>query len=214
VFLVLLVRQTGANFLLRGYNNLQSLVFFYDFLKIKNMNNIDFNDYYLVNPAYKFRSDIKRIVLTNNNSMYVNIYDRIRKNFTSSFSTIMHPYMAYLFSFFDGTGNLNETVKKISQILDKSEEDVRNTFLPFINNEKSLLFPLSDKYYAAIPDNFIVKKGNFDNRDLLKSIDIETMLTDVDLESVRYYIVVPYNSINHFIFNEISSKKFGSFPQF
>ena len=142
----------------------------------------------MINPAYKFRNDIKRVVLTNNNSLHINIYDQVRKDFSSSFSTIMHPLVAYLFSFFDGSMTLNDTFKKISSITGKSEEAVKNSFISFINNSESLVYPMSDKFNAPIPINFIIQKGEHKSRELLKNIDIEEILKDVDLERQRYYV--------------------------
>lgn len=153
------------------------------------MKNINLNEKYVINPAYKFRSDIKRIVLTNNNSLYVNNYDHVIDNITQSFSTIIHPLVAYLFSFFDGTMALKDTIKKLSEILETPEEKVLETFNIYIYNEEKVIYRLSEKHLAPIPKNFIIHKGQLKNRDLLKNIDIYEMLdNNIDLETTRYYI--------------------------
>jgi len=43
------------------------------------------------------------------------------------------------------------------------------------------------KLPPVIPINFIIKKGENKSRELLKNIDIEDILKDVDLERKRYY---------------------------
>ena len=153
------------------------------------MQNIDLNENYIINPAYKFRSDIKRIVLTNNNSLYVNNYDRINDEYTLSFSTIVHPLVAYLFSFFDGSKTLKDTIKSLSEALEVAEDKVLETFKMYVYNDEKIFYRMSDKHIAPIPKNFIIKKGNLEKRNLLENIDIEKMLDgDIDLTTMRYYI--------------------------
>jgi len=150
---------------------------------------VDLNEKYIINPAYKFRSDIKRVVVTNNNSLYVNNYDHNDDNFTKNFSTILHPLVAYLFSFFDGKSSLKDTIQMLSDTLDISEDKVLETFIMYIENEDKIIYRMSEKYIALIPKNFIIKKGKLKERNLLEGINIDEILNiGVDMDTIRYYI--------------------------
>jgi radical SAM protein with 4Fe4S-binding SPASM domain len=152
------------------------------------MKEINIKNYYIVNPAYKFRNDIKRVVVTNNNSLYVNIYDRMVDSYDIGFSTIMSPLVAQLFSSFNGEKNLENIILNLSSLLKISKDEVLHVFSQFINNSEQMVYPLSTKIYAPIPKNFIIEKQNLPTRDLLESIDVENMLLDEDLTTLRYYI--------------------------
>jgi len=153
------------------------------------MRKIDLNEKYIINPVYKFRSDIKRVVLSNNNSLYVNNYDHLQEEFSKSFVSIIHPLVAYLFSFFDGKTILKDTLKKLSKVLDMEEDKVLETFKIYIYNEDKVLYKISDKLCVPIPKNFIIKKGNLSERNVLENIDIDEMMkNELDLATLRYYI--------------------------
>ncbi len=154
------------------------------------MNNIDLDKYYIINPGYKFKDDIKRIVLTNSNSLYFNDYYHIDDpNLSLSFSTIMHPIVAYMFAFFNGEMNLRDTITELSLAIDKPYDDVLSTFSLFIHNSEQQLYTLSKNLVAPIPKNFIIEKQDLPIRDLLGNIDIQKMLSaELDLNTFRNYV--------------------------
>lgn len=153
------------------------------------MKNIDINNHYMINPAYKFRSDIKRVVLTNNNSLYCNNYDHLCDDHTTNFAMIMHPMVAKLFSFFDGTRTFKDIASELSETLSLPVQEVIETFSQYIYNPEKVNYRLSDKYYAPIPKNFIIEKNDLPARKLLSDADIDKIISEgVDIDTMRYYI--------------------------
>ena len=153
------------------------------------MKNIDINKHYVINPAYKFRSDIKRVVLTNNNSLYCNNYDHLCDDFTTNYAMIMHPMVAKLFSSFDGSRSFKDIAVELSEILAVPVPEVIETFSQYINNPEKVNYRLSDKHYAPIPKNFLIEKNNCPTRKLLSNADINKIISEgIDVETMRYYI--------------------------
>jgi radical SAM protein with 4Fe4S-binding SPASM domain len=155
------------------------------------MNNINLDKYYIINPVYKFKDDIKRIILTNNNTLYVNdYYYTDNPDLSSKFSAVMHPLVAYMFAFFNGEMNLRDTITELSSAINKPFDDVLSTFSSFIHNSEQQLYTLSQNTVTPIPKNFIIEKQDLPTRDLLVNIDINKMLSDseLDLSTFRNYV--------------------------
>jgi len=156
------------------------------------MDNIAFSDTYIVNPVYKFKNDLKRIMLINNDSYFCNTVElELEGKNTTNFGWRIHPIVAYYFSFFNGELNLDDTLKKISQETELHYDEVKNTIIPFIENNEIMIFPLEigDINIHSIPKRFLIKKQeNLPNRDLLKNIDLESIIKDYDGKTARNYI--------------------------
>lgn len=153
------------------------------------MKNIDLNNYYQINPAYKFRSDIRRIVLTNSNSLFCDTYEHLWVNYSQNFSIIMHPVVALVFSKFDGRKTLADTIMDIADLVDDTFDNVLGTFKTYIYNDEEILYKLSEDYFAQIPKNFIIEKSDNSARDVLQGIDIQHILNNgIDLTTKRFYI--------------------------
>ena len=155
------------------------------------MDNINLDKHYIINPAYKFKDDIKRIILTNNNTSYVNNSYFIEDDtLSSNFSSIMHPLVTYMFAFFNGEMSLKDTIMELSYAIDKPYNDVLHTFSLYIQNSEQQQYFLSKNIVTSIPKNFIIEKKNLPTRDLLDNIDISKMLSgsELDLGTIRNYI--------------------------
>jgi len=85
------------------------------------------NKFYIINPIYKISGDVKRCIVTNNNSIFLD--EKWGKN-ARSFTWKLHPYLAYIFSHFDGNNTLNEIVSKISKQFDVDENYLLDVFFP------------------------------------------------------------------------------------
>jgi len=150
---------------------------------------IELNEKYIINPVYRFRSDIKRVILSNNKSMFFDNFDRSKdRSYSDSFLSILHPYVAYLFAFFNGELTLKDSISEISNIMGKPFESVLDVFSQYIENEEQKQYKMTPNRFAPIPINFIIKKGNGKTRNLLEGIDIEGMAKNIDLETVRFNI--------------------------
>lgn len=146
---------------------------------------------YMVNPAYKFRSDIKRVVLTNSDSLIYSDMEFYDDNGgkVSFFKTIVHPLIAYLFTFFDGSKNFRNVIEEISAIVEQPYEMVKQSFIPFIENQEEFYYLINDNLYAPIPNRFLIlKTSDIPTRDLINKIDFESMMNNLDLSTMRYYI--------------------------
>ena len=159
------------------------------------MNDINLDKYYIINPAYKFKDDTKRVILTNNNTLYVDNYNRLETGFSAGFSTIVHPLVAYMFAFFNGEMNLRDTITELSSVINKPFDDVLRTFSLFIYNSEKQMYRLPKNLVAPIPINFIIEKQDLPIRDLLGNIDINKMLLDPELN---------LNTFRNYVPNEIS----------
>ena len=77
----------------------------------KVMQKLDVYQRYVVNPAYKFKEDYNNVIITNNNSARYNA-NLYRKDITHSFAWRIHPDLAVLFGFFDGSKTLDEVATR------------------------------------------------------------------------------------------------------
>ena len=154
------------------------------------MNDINLSDIFIVNPAYKFRDDKKRIILTNNDSKYCNINSIINEGKDeSNFAVFIHPIVAYYFSFFSGKTNLDDTIKIISEKTELEYNDIKNTIIHFIENEENVFFPFEGLHIHSIPKRFLIKKQSYmPTRDILKNIDLQRISQDYDYTSIRHFI--------------------------
>ena len=65
---------------------------------------IDLNKKYIFNENYKLRSDINRVIITNNDSgISKSIESYSKKNeYLSGFSWFIHPHIAFFLNYFNG----------------------------------------------------------------------------------------------------------------
>ena len=146
---------------------------------------------YIVNPAYKLRSDLKRVIITNNNSLlygFDELYGK-KTNVQSSFSWILHPDLAYIFSEFDGSKTLREIINDLSKEFDLPEEDMLNTIANFIDNEETVMIPVPDSYAFYVPQNFLIRKEDGMKPKLLSKDEIAKIANEeLDFHSYRHHI--------------------------
>ena len=152
--------------------------------------NINIDDIYIVNPKYKLRSDVKRVRIGNNNSSYYHVNDVYNNDIMNSFSWIIHPHLAYLFSEFTGEHTLKQICKNLSDALDLPENELLESFLPLIYNSETVFVPaMNTPQVFPFPKNFLVKKEMDIKSNVLKREMIEEILTqDLDFTGLRAYI--------------------------
>lgn len=151
------------------------------------MNAISDTTKLVINPAYKFRSDIRRVVITNNDSLYCDALDE-RGGYTTSFCIIIHPYIARMFSVFNGTNTYKEAIGQLSLMTGLAADEVKSIISPYINNSDKVTYKLSDEAFAVIPKSFIVENKNGIVRDMLQGIDVDQIATNLDIKTYRYYV--------------------------
>ena len=151
---------------------------------------INIDDIYVVNPKYRLRSDLKRVKIGNNKSLYYHDNDRYDDDVTDSFSWTIPPYLAYFFSEFTGKYTLREICKNLSDELELSEQEVLESFLPLIYNSEKVIVPVLNISMAfPFPKNFLVKKEmDIHSNVLSKEAIAEILAQDLDLTGLRSYI--------------------------
>jgi len=140
---------------------------------------------YCLNKGYKFKNDIRRILLINNFSRLCTEKESSTP-FQRSLSSIIHPYIAFFFSFFDGHQSLNDTLASISEEFEIPKNEVERIIFPLINNEEPIKFTLSEGVSAVLPINFL-EEGRRE-RDLIGSIDLDEIIENIDIVTVRNYL--------------------------
>jgi radical SAM protein with 4Fe4S-binding SPASM domain len=124
--------------------------------------------------------------------LYYNVFKK-SDSAREGFSWKLHPLAAYLFSFFDGSRNLQETIDLIAAETDMDIESITKAITPFIENSESMFFPLfnDDKVAGAmvLPQNLLIqKKDDHKIRNLLKGINVEEILENLDFSLMRFKI--------------------------
>jgi len=76
---------------------------------------MDKNSKYIINPVYKFRNDIHRVIITNQKNYFLEDYEE--GSFAEGFSSMIHPYVAFIFSFFDGSNTVLDVYNKLKDSL-------------------------------------------------------------------------------------------------
>lgn len=151
------------------------------------MNTISDDIKLVINPAYKFRSDIRRVVITNNDSLYCDALDE-RGDYTTSFCIIIHPYIARMFAVFNGTTSYKDAIEQLSQMTGLGIDEVKDVIAPYINNSDKVTYKLSDEAFAVIPKSFIIENKTGIVRDMLQGIDVDEIATNLDIKTYRYYV--------------------------
>ena len=149
---------------------------------------MNFNDIYIINPAYKFRSDKKRCIVTNNNSLFMPNKWEQPDNVNNAISWIVHPYIAYIFNFFDGTETLGKTLKKLSDITGMEQDELQKAIFPFIENEEQMVIPIKKFGCYSLPKNFLIKKTDKMPARKPFMFDLNEMMNNLDMVSFRQYI--------------------------
>jgi radical SAM protein with 4Fe4S-binding SPASM domain len=195
------------------------------------MNNIDFNKKYYIHPAYIIKPDKTRAITSNSKGYETIPYPKDDVN--TSFSWIMHPIYALMFSFFDGSKTLSETIESISSETGMDTEKVKGMVVPYINNpesqiirymktgeDKDSLFPCNSfpipKFFIVEcsgksrtdlypKESFYIKKDlwNFDTYRLSSPTGITLMLNNTCVTNCTYC----YANKKHKVANPLSTKK-------
>jgi radical SAM protein with 4Fe4S-binding SPASM domain len=154
------------------------------------MEKINWDDIYVVNPNYKIRSDKKRCVVTNNNSMLMKSKWASQIEIETDISWIIHPYLAYIFSFFNNQITLREIFEKLSQLLGIEVSQIADSILPVINNNETKIVSFQNLKSSGIPKNFIIKNNPDEEyfSNVLSTQSVLEILKDVDIDSNRLYI--------------------------
>ena len=151
----------------------------------KIMQKLDVHQKYMVNPAYKFKEDYNNVIITNNNSARY-IVDYCRKDITYSFAWRVHPDLAFMFGFFDGSKTLDEVATRFSLVEKIDKDFFVNLVSPCINNSEEVMIPTSDGSWALIPKNFLIPNTMGVARDyLLEKIDLPFIRKFYSLSEVR-----------------------------
>ena len=155
------------------------------------MNDFQLDKTYVMNLAYKFRPDVDRIILTNEDSGVFNSFDpESIKNSLTGFTWVLHPLLVYIFSHFDGESNLQEIIEELSNVSGISEDMLIDGIKKFIYNSDTFHFDIPLKNSTdnsifnqgfALPKNFLIEKpDNYKYRDLLKGIDFMKISKHID----------------------------------
>lgn len=150
-------------------------------------NQIDFTDTYIVNPVYDIRSDIRRAIITNSRG----VSNALIKDdtITTGFSWIWNPIIAIFFSYFDGTSNLNATIKALAEDFKIEEFEIKRFISDIILTQEKDIVPWDRlSIRIPVPKRFLIKKElHHSNR----SFDTNSFIIkkeDWDLSSARLYI--------------------------
>lgn len=104
------------------------------------------NEIFVLNPDYIIKDDIKRFCLYN--KLYINSY-------SSRTKTFIHPVHALIFSFFTSRRSLKQNIALISNVLGRTEENVKKIIYPFIENVKEIKLTLEGQN-IRIPRNILI----------------------------------------------------------
>ncbi len=147
---------------------------------------MDKNSKYIINPVYKFRNDIHRVIITNQKNYFLEDYEE--GSFAEGFSSMIHPYVAFIFSFFDGSNTVLDVYNKLKDSLLIPSDEFCATISNFIENKETQVFKAGDST-NSIPRNFLVESRPNEIRDDLRiSFDMDEMLQGLDLHTIRNYI--------------------------
>jgi radical SAM protein with 4Fe4S-binding SPASM domain len=107
---------------------------------------------------------------------------------TTNISWVTHPYIAYIFSFFDGTASLDEILINLADISGMDKNELQQTIFPFIENKEMMTFPTNKLGCYSLPKNFLIKKTNEISVRKPFIFDLQAMIKDFDMKSFRQYI--------------------------
>lgn len=149
------------------------------------MQKIDVNQKYVVNPAYKFKEDYLNVIITNNNPARYRA-DPYRKDITHSFAWRIHPELAFLFAFFDGSKTLDEVATRFYLVENIDKEVFVSSLAPCICNPEEVMIPAQEHHWVSIPKNFLIPNTTGEVRDyMLEKVDIPFIRHCFDLSEVR-----------------------------
>lgn len=150
---------------------------------------IDLNKKYIFNNAYKIRSDVDRIVITNNDSIFVDssIKGKSGDKIMVNFSWFMNPYIALLLSYFQGDKTLGEIVNELSEDINLPNEEIMLSISKLIENEESIIYSFGMNKELPIPKNVLVENNDGSERlNILNDINIEQMYNSQNFNQVRF----------------------------
>lgn len=146
---------------------------------------MDIHQVYVVNPAYKFKSDWNNVVLTNNNPARYSAA-RQRNDITEGFVWRIHPNLAVLFDSFKGIYTLEEVAEIFCGQYAMDKTQFIDTVKPCICNEEPIMIPADDGQWCPIPKNFLIPNtAGFTREYMLVDIDIPFARQHFDLSEVR-----------------------------
>lgn len=149
--------------------------------------NINCGDIYMINPKYTIRSDKKRALITNAKGVSsVSIRDN---SISTGFAWILHPLLAVMLSYFDGTTNLKKTLKAVAEDFHLEESEVMELVEEILNmKDKGVITFKRWSMNFSVPKNFLIKKREEDES---HHFDVKSYVVDKkdwDLVSKRLYI--------------------------
>lgn len=149
------------------------------------MQNLNTNQKYVVNPAYKFKGDYLNVIITNNNPARYEL-EKNDDEITTTFAWRTHPDLAYLLSFFDGARTVDEVVEAFSAQMKTDSQTIIRAVTPCICNKEPVQIPVRQQYWVPVPKNFLIPNTNgIVRNDLLEKVDIPFIRQHFDLSEVR-----------------------------
>lgn len=144
---------------------------------------------YIFNQNYKLRSDLKRIVITNNDSDLTKSIDSYyrKSEYTSGFCWFMHPHIALFLNYFNGKETLQEVVNSMSKDFELTIEEVFQSIEPFVQNNETIYYHINElNIDFPIPKNCIIENNlDFFRADILNDINIDFILKNFENKSNR-----------------------------
>jgi radical SAM protein with 4Fe4S-binding SPASM domain len=101
----------------------------------KKEEKIDLEKRYYLNPAYIIKPDKTKAIITNSKGYDTDAY-RKNDDAESSFTAILNPVYAFIFTLFDGSKKLSEVIKDISNELEIENDRAEKMVTPYIYNEE------------------------------------------------------------------------------
>jgi len=142
---------------------------------------MDFNQIYILNPAYILKSDKKRAVLYNRSS------DPIKEPNVNDFLGLVHPLLAILFSLFNGEINLDQVITEASNFLNTPKDEILKLVSSLLENSDEIHFHFDGKC-SHFPKNFLIKLDEYQGtlkKTMIKDFFIPKR--ELDLDSWRLY---------------------------
>ena len=142
---------------------------------------MNFNETYILNPAYYLRNDVHRSIIGSFD------YNKVDESTYDEFFSFIYPVNAQILSFFDGKNNLKKCIENISDFFQLSFEEVCKIIEKYIENKESMVLKHNGNN-ISLPRNVLVKKRDLISRETYSPQDfLPESNTNIDLKSVRLF---------------------------
>ncbi len=138
------------------------------------------NEYYILNPAYFLRNDVRRAVIGTFD--FPDIEEHL---YEKNALHIIHPITASMLSFFDGKNTLHKCISLISEYFCISVTDTEKIIERYIYNSEPLYIQYNDDY-IILPINTLIKKQHYERSESYTASEFE-IKEEVNLKSMRLY---------------------------